>query len=155
RFELAQNGTLLLDEIGELPLDVQVKLLRALQEREFERVGGTQTIKVNVRLIAATNRDLEEAVQDGSFRARLFYRLNVFPIVVPPLRERKDDIPLLANQLVCDLAKRMGKTIDRISVHAFELLSSYHWPGNVRELANILERAVILCQGPVLHGDHI
>jgi PAS domain S-box-containing protein len=155
RFELAHNGTLLLDEIGELSLDLQVKLLRALQEREFERVGGTQTIKVDVRLIAATNRNLEEEVRVGSFRADLFYRLNVFPIVVPPLRERKEDIALLADQLVGDLSQRMGKHIDRITVDGLELLSAYSWPGNVRELANILERAVILCQGPVLQKEHI
>jgi formate hydrogenlyase transcriptional activator len=155
RFELAQNGTLLLDEVGELTADVQVKLLRALQEREFERVGGTQTIKVNVRLIAATNRDLEEEVRAGNFRADLFYRLNVFPIVVPPLRERREDIPLLAKQIVCDLSSRMGKRIDRITPVALERLSAYHWPGNVRELANVLERAVILCQGQALDQNHI
>ena len=155
RFELAQNGTLLLDEVGELSLDVQVKLLRALQEREFERVGGTQTIKVNVRLIAATNRNLEKEVQAGSFRADLFYRLNVFPIVLPPLRERKEDVPLLANQIVVDLSRRMAKPIDRIAADALERLCAYPWPGNVRELANILERAVILCQGRVLEKEHI
>jgi PAS domain S-box-containing protein len=155
RFELAQKGTLLLDEVGELPLDVQVKLLRVLQEREFERVGGTQTIHVDVRLIAATNRDLEEEVRSGAFRADLYYRLNVFPIEVPPLRERKEDIPLLANQLVSEISRRIGKRIERIETRAKDRLEAYHWPGNVRELANILERAVILCRGNTLLEEHV
>jgi len=155
RFELAQKGTLLLDEVGELPLDVQVKLLRVLQEREFERVGGTQTIRVDVRLIAATNRDLDEEVRSGAFRADLYYRLNVFPIEVPPLRERKEDIPLLANQLVSEISRRIGKRIERIETRAMERLAAYHWPGNVRELANILERAVILCRGNTLLEEHV
>ncbi len=155
RFELAHRGTLFLDEVGELPLDTQVKLLRVLQEQEFERVGGAQTLKVNVRVIAATNRNLQEQVQRGAFRADLFYRLNIFPIQIPALRERQEDIPLLANYFVRELARRMGKRITSINQKVLEKLAAYHWPGNVRELANILERAVILCQGRVLQEEHI
>ncbi len=155
RFELANNGTIFLDEVGELPLDTQTKLLRILQEQEFERIGGSETLKVNVRVIAATNRDLEDAVKNGTFRADLFYRLNIFPITVPPLRERKEDIPLLAHYFLEKFAGRMGKKIERINPDAVEKLNRWMWPGNVRELANILERAVILCQGKVLQKEHI
>jgi PAS domain S-box-containing protein len=155
RFELAHRGTIFLDEVGELPLDTQVKLLRVLQEQEFERVGGAQTLKVNVRVIAATNRNLQEQVQRGAFRADLFYRLNIFPLEIPPLRERSADIALLANYFVREFARRFGKRITSISQKALDKLTSYNWPGNVRELANILERAVILCQGRALQEEHI
>jgi PAS domain S-box-containing protein len=155
RFELADNGTLFLDEIGELPLETQAKLMRVLQEREFERVGGTQTLKVTVRVIAATNRDLRELVKKGAFRADLFYRLNIFPVHLPPLRERRDDIALLTNYFVARFSRRMGKKIDRVSPEALKLLAEYEWPGNVRELANLLERAVILCEGIVLQPHHL
>lgn len=155
RFELAHRGTIFLDEIGELPLETQVKLLRVLQEQEFERVGGAQTMKVNVRVIAATNRNLEEEIKVGSFRPDLFYRLNIFPIRIPALRERAEDIPLLAHHLISQFARRLGKRINGINQQALEKLLRYDWPGNVRELANILERAVILCQGRVLQEEHI
>jgi formate hydrogenlyase transcriptional activator len=144
-----------LDEIGELPHDIQVKLLRVLQEQEFERVGGMKTIKVDVRVIAATNRDLHEAAQRGAFRSDLFFRLNIFPIQVPPLRERMDDILPLANFFISKFAKSLGKHIKGIHQMTLNKLSQYHWPGNVRELANILERAVILCQGNMLQKEHI
>ena len=155
RFELANGGTIFLDEIGELPLETQTKLLRVLQEQEFERVGGTQTQKVNVRVIAASNRNLEEEVKHGAFRADLFYRLNIFPIHIPPLRERIDDMPLLINYFIKKFSHRMGKRIQSISPQAQEKLMSYDWPGNVRELANILERAVILCESRLLQQEHI
>ncbi|MCG3119984.1 MAG: Anaerobic nitric oxide reductase transcription regulator NorR [bacterium] len=155
RFELADGGTLLLDEVGELPLETQVKLLRVLQEQEFERVGGAQTIKVNVRVIAATNRHLEDAVKHGSFRADLFYRLNIFPIPLPALRERPEDIPMLAHHFVGKFARRTGKRVERMAPEALEMLRQYHWPGNVREMANILERAMILCDGGALQKEHI
>ncbi len=155
RFELANHGTIFLDEVGELALETQVKLLRVLQEQEFERVGGAETIKVNVRVIAATNRNLEEDVKSGSFRPDLFYRLNIFPIQIPALRERADDIPLLANYLIGQFARRLGKRIQSINQQALKKLGRYDWPGNVRELANILERAVILCQGRVLQDEHL
>ena len=144
RFELANGGTLFLDEVGDLPPELQAKLLRVLQEGEFERVGGTQTLKVNVRLVAATNRDLAKAVEEGRFRADLFYRLNVFPIAIPPLRERVEDIPRLVRHFVMIYASKMGKSIDTISEQAMRKLTTYHWPGNVRELQNVIERAVIL-----------
>jgi formate hydrogenlyase transcriptional activator len=144
RFELAHGGTLFLDEVGDLPSELQAKLLRVLQEGEFERVGGTQTLKVNVRLIAATNRDLARAVEEGRFRADLFYRLNVFPIAIPPLRERAEDIPRLVRHFAMIFASKMGKSIDSISEEATRKLTAYHWPGNVRELQNVIERAVIL-----------
>ena len=150
RFELANHGTIFLDEVGELSADIQVKLLRVLQEQELERLGATQTTKVNVRVIAATNRDLHEHVRRGAFRADLFYRLNIFPIHVPPLRERAVDMPLLARHFVASFARRMGKSIRQIEAKAMDRLTSYDWPGNVRELANVLERAVILCQGDVV-----
>jgi PAS domain S-box-containing protein len=155
RFELAHHGTLFLDEIGELPLEAQVKLLRVLQEQELERVGGARTIRVDVRVIAATNRDLNREVQEGRFRADLFYRLNIFPIHVPPLRERQQDIPLLARQFIQSFSQRIGRRVDRLSRKALDRLLTYDWPGNVRELANVLERAVILCDGEVLQAGHI
>jgi len=155
RFELAHNGTIFLDEVGDLPLDAQVKLLRALQEHEFERVGGTQTVRVNARVIAATNRNLGDDVRRGSFRSDLFFRLNIFPIEVPPLRDRREDIPLLAQHFVREFSARLGRQINQIDPRALDRLTAYAWPGNVRELANILERAVILCQGPVLRPEHL
>jgi len=153
RFELANGGTLFLDEVGDLPLELQAKLLRVLQEGEFERVGGTQTLKVNVRLVAATNRDLKSAVAEGRFRADLYYRLNVFPIAIPPLRERLEDVPRLARHFVMIYASRMGKPIETISERVLTKLTSYSWPGNVRELQNVLERAVILSQTSRLELD--
>ena len=150
RFEVADGGTFFLDEIGELPLDLQGKLLRVLQDGEFERLGSTRTIKVDTRIIAATNRNLEEEVSKGRFREDLWYRLNVFPITSPPLRDRRDDIPLLVDFYVRKIAKRMGKTIDIIPVLTMDALQQYHWPGNVRELENVLERAVINSSGPKL-----
>ena len=150
RFELANGGTIFLDEVSELPLDTQVKLLRVLQEQEFEPVGSSQSVEVDVRIIAATNRDLHEAVRKGRFREDLFYRLNVFPIQVPPLRERTEDIPVLAMFFVSRFAQRFDKKIDAISQDAMAQLSSYSWPGNIRELQNIIERAVVLCRSKVL-----
>jgi len=155
RFELAHGGTLFLDEIGELSPNVQVKLLRVLQEREIERVGGSGVIKVDVRMIAATNRKLEDEVRGGRFREDLYYRLNVFPVHVPPLRERKSDIVLLADNFAEKYAEKNGKLIKRISSPALDLLTSYHWPGNVRELENCLERAVILSTDTVIHAYHL
>ncbi len=150
RFELADGGTIFLDEVGELPPEVQVKLLRVLQEQEFERVGGTQTIKVDVRVIAATNRDLEAAARDGKFRQDLYYRLAVFPLHVPPLRERRDDVPLLVHYFVRKHATRIGRSIEGIPARVMQRLVAYDWPGNVRELENLIERAVILSAGPDL-----
>ena len=151
RFEVANGATLFLDEIGELPLELQPKLLRVLQDGEFERLGGSRTIKVDARIIAATNRNLEEEVRAGRFREDLWYRLNVFPITTPPLRDRKGDIPLLVDYYVKKIAKRMGKTIEMIPASVMNALQDYHWPGNVRELENVLERAVINSSGPKLH----
>lgn len=153
RFEVADGGTIFLDEVGELLPDTQVALLRVLQEREFERVGGTQTIRVDVRVIAATNRDLQSAVAAGTFRQDLFYRLNVLPIEVPPLRERKDDLLMLVEYFVQRYAKRAGKSIRSIDKKALDLMRSYHWPGNIRELQNIIERAFILSTGEVFSVD--
>ena len=153
RFELADGGTIFLDEVGELPLDVQAKLLRVLQEGEFERVGSSKVTKVNVRLIAATNRDLKEAVKSGGFRSDLFYRLDVFPIRVPSLKERKVDIPLLVSFFVSRFAKKLGKQIQGVSKDTMERLTKYPWPGNIRELQNLIERAVVLAEGPVLKID--
>jgi formate hydrogenlyase transcriptional activator len=150
RFELAHGGTLLLDELGELPAAAQAKLLRVLQEQEFERVGGSETLKVDVRVIAATNRNLADDVAAGRFRADLYYRLNVFPINIPALRERQADIPLLARFFLAKYAKKFGKRIDDIDPASLESLQHYAWPGNVRELQNVIERAVILCQAPIL-----
>jgi Nif-specific regulatory protein len=155
RFELANGGTLFLDEIGELSPATQVKLLRVLQEREFERVGGTEPVPVDVRVIAATNRDLEKALADAGFREDLYYRLNVFPIFIPPLRSRKADVLPLADHFVEKYAREQGKNIRRISTPAIDLLSSYHWPGNVRELENTIERAVLLADEEVIHGYHL
>jgi len=150
RFELADSGTLFLDEIGELPLDMQVKLLRVLQEQEFEPVGSSRTVKVDVRVIAATNRNLDQEVAAGRFRADLFYRLNVLPILVPPLRDRRDDVTQLAMFFVQKHAKRIGRTVDSVSRESLERLAGYSWPGNVRELENVIERALVLSQGGVL-----
>ncbi len=155
RFELASGGSIFLDEIGELSLQVQVKLLRVLQEREIERIGGAATIPVDVRVIAATNRDLEREIAEGRFREDLFYRLNVFPLRMPPLRERKSDIVLLADFFAARYGERNAKLIKRISSPAIDLLTSYHWPGNVRELENCIERAVILSQDSVIHSWHL
>jgi DNA-binding NtrC family response regulator len=153
RFELADGGTIFLDEVGELLPDTQVALLRVLQEREFERVGGGRPIRVDVRVIAATNRDLKTAVANGTFRADLFYRLNVFPVEVPPLRERKDDIPLLVRHFTQQFARRMNKVIDTISSATMDALRRYHWPGNIRELQNVIERSVILCETEIFSID--
>ncbi len=153
RFELAEGGTIFLDEIGELPAETQIALLRVIQEREFDRVGGTQSIPANVRVMAATNRDLQGAIADGIFRADLFYRLNVFPIEVPPLRERAEDIPGLVRHFAEHYAKKLGKRILSVEPETLELLTSYPWPGNVRELQNVIERSVILCDSPVLSVD--
>jgi len=155
RFELAEGGTLFLDEIGDINQATQVKLLRVLQEREYERVGGTETVKANVRLIAATNKDLEQAMAGGTFREDLYYRLNVFTIFVPPLRERKGDLLLLVDHFLEKLAREHKRKIKRISTPAIDMLASYHWPGNVRELENALERAVLICDGEVIHGHHL
>jgi DNA-binding NtrC family response regulator len=154
RFELADGGTLFLDEVGDLTPEIQVKLLRVLQEREFERVGGTETLRVDVRVLSATNRDLEALLQEGLFREDLYYRLNVFPVVVPPLRDRADDIERLATHFVDRFARRCGKRVAGLSDGAVDKLCAYPWPGNVRELENVLERAVILCRsGTVEEGD--
>jgi len=153
RFELANRGTMFLDEIGDLPLELQPKLLRVLQEREFERVGSNQPIPVDVRVVAATNHDLRAAVAAGTFRPDLFYRLNVVPIEVPPLRERRDDIPALVEHLVERYAKKTSKRIPTIDERTMELLRTYEWPGNVRELQNVIERAVVLCDGETLSVD--
>jgi transcriptional regulator with GAF, ATPase, and Fis domain len=147
RFELAHSGTIFLDEIGDLPAETQVALLRVLQERQFERVGGSRAIPTDVRVIAATNRDLAAAIASGTFRADLFYRLNVFPIEVPPLRQRKEDIPMLVEYFVKRYAAKARKHISKIDKNTLELCQSYHWPGNIRELQNIVERSVILCNG--------
>jgi transcriptional regulator with GAF, ATPase, and Fis domain len=153
RFELADGGTIFLDEVGELPPETQVALLRVLQEREFERVGGTQPVRVDVRIIAATNRDLKAATASGAFRQDLFYRLNVFPIDVPPLRERGDDILVLVEHLVQRYARIAGKKIRSIDKNTLELFESYDWPGNIRELQNVIERSVILTSGDILRVD--
>ena len=155
RFELAHGGTIFLDEIGDLSNATQIRLLRVLQEREFERVGGTDTVKANVRVIAATNRKLEDLAESGEFRQDLYYRLNVFPIFVPPLRERKTDIPLLADFFVERYSEANRKSVRRISTPAIDMLMSYHWPGNVRELENCIERAVLLSNDDVIHGHHL
>ena len=155
KFQLANKGTIFLDEIGSIGLDVQVKLLRVLQEKEFERVGGYQTIKADVRIVAATNKNLEEAVEEESFRGDLYYRLNIFPIYMPPLRERKTDILLLANFFLEKYTKENHKDIRRFSTPAIDMLIQYHWPGNVRELENCIERAVLLCEEGVIHSYHL
>jgi len=155
KFELADKGTLFLDEIGDVPAPIQVKLLRVLQEREFERLGGTRTLKVDVRLIAATNRDLRAALEEGTFREDLYYRLNVVPIDIPPLRDHKEDIPELVRHFLSRFARDNGKDVQSITPAALKVLIDYHWPGNVRQLENIIERAVALSSGPVLDVDDI
>ncbi len=155
RFEQADGGTLFLDEVGELPLETQAKMLRVLQSGEFERVGGARPLKTDVRIIAASNRDLDQAVREGRFRSDLYHRLAIFPIHVPPLRERREDIPLLAAYLVTRKAPRLGRKVERISHAILDRLASYDWPGNVRELENVLERAIILSHGPTLRLEAI
>jgi Nif-specific regulatory protein len=155
RFEMAEGGTLFLDEIGDLNLSTQVKLLRVIQEREFERLGSTETIKIKVRLITATNKDLEKAITEGTFREDLYYRLNVFSIFIPPLRDRKPDVMALTDYFLEKYTKEHTKNIKRISTPAIDMLMSYHWPGNVRELENAIERAVLICDGNVIHAHHL
>jgi len=155
RFEQADRGTLFLDEIADVPPMVQTKLLRVLQEREFERIGGNNTVRVNVRVITATNRDLESLVRDGKFREDLYYRLNVFPIVVPPLRERRTDIMLLADFFIQKYAREQGKNITSVTTEATDMLMNYHWPGNVRELENCVERAIVLSTDGTIHAYHL
>ena len=150
RFEVADKGTLFLDEIGELPLELQSKLLRVIQEGEFERLGSPHTIKVNVRIIASTSRDLKDEIKKGRFREDLYYRLNVFPLTIPPLRKRSDDIPLLVEHFVKKFSRKMGKEIKTVPKETMKALQDYSWPGNVRELEHVIERAVITTQGPVL-----
>jgi formate hydrogenlyase transcriptional activator len=150
RFELAHQGTLFLDEVGDIPLELQPKLLRVLQEQEFERLGGTRTIRVDVRLVAATNRDLAQMVAEGRYRSDLYYRLNVFPLLLPPLRERPDDIPRLVRHFTQRFARRMGRRIETIPSEVMDALVHYPWQGNIRELQNVVERAVILSPGPSL-----
>jgi formate hydrogenlyase transcriptional activator len=150
RFELAHSGTLFLDEVGEIPLELQPKLLRALQEQEFERLGGGRTIRVDARIIAATNRNLKQMVDQGTFRSDLYYRLNVFPTTVPPLRQRRADIPLLVRFFAQKYSRKMNRVIEEIPFASLEALSQYDWPGNIRELQNLVERAIILSTGPVL-----
>ena len=154
RFEVADGGTLFLDEVGELPLDTQVKLLRVLQEGDVERVGSNKSIRVDVRVIAATNRRLAEAVEAGEFRADLFFRLNVFPIEVPALRERKSDIPLLVDYLLTKLSRKLGKPLTGVSKASMDRLMGYRWPGNIRELENVIERSAILSRGQIVEIDH-
>jgi formate hydrogenlyase transcriptional activator len=153
RFEVANGGTIFLDEIGEIPLELQTKLLRVLQEREFERLGSSHTLRTDARLIAATNRNLEAMVTEQKFRSDLFFRLNVFPIQIPPLRKRQEDIPLLVRHFAQQFSKRMNKLIETIPSSAMEALANYHWPGNIRELQNVIERAVIVSTGPTLRLD--
>jgi Nif-specific regulatory protein len=155
RFERAHGGTIFLDEIGDFPPNLQVKLLRVIQFREFERVGGVDTIKANVRIIVATHKDLEKQIKEGGFREDLYYRINVFPIFLPPLRERKDDIMLLADHFLEKYSAENGKRITRISTPAIEMLTRYHWPGNIRELENCIERAVLLCEDDVIRSEHL
>jgi transcriptional regulator with GAF, ATPase, and Fis domain len=153
RFELANGGTIFLDEVGELPTETQIALLRVLQEHEFERVGGSRRIRADVRVIAATNRDLQAAISAGSFRSDLFYRLNVFPIEMPSLRERREDIPLLVEYFIDRYARKAGKNIKRVNKKTLELFQSYPWPGNIRELQNVIERSVILCETEIFSID--
>jgi Nif-specific regulatory protein len=155
KFELAHKGTIFLDEIGSIGLDIQANLLRILQEKEFERVGGHRTLKMDVRIIAATNKNLERAVEEETFRGDLYYRLNVFPIYMPPLRARKTDILLLADYFLEKYALENHKDIKRFSTPAIDMLMEYHWPGNVRELENCIERAVLLCEEGVIHSYHL
>ena len=155
RLELAHQGTIFLDEVGDIPLELQPKLLRALQEKEFERLGSTRTIKTDIRIVAATNRDLTKLVASGQFRSDLFYRLSVFPIVVPPLRERGDDIPLLVQYFLSKFSQRMKKNIDIVPFEGMRALCEYTWPGNIRELEHVIERAVILSPGSDFEGPGI
>ncbi|MBU0544514.1 MAG: sigma 54-interacting transcriptional regulator [Proteobacteria bacterium] len=155
KFELANKGTLFLDEIGSVNLDVQVNLLRVLQEKEFDRIGGQKTIKTDVRIVTATNKNLEQAVEEGTFRGDLYYRLNVFPIYMPPLRERKTDILLLADYFLEKYARENNKDIRRFSTPSIDMMMAYHWPGNVRELENCIERSVLLCEEGVIHSYHL
>ncbi len=155
RFERAHGGTIFLDEIGDFSLNLQIKLLRVIQFKEFERVGGHETIKTKVRIVVATHKDLEEQIKEGVFREDLYYRVNVFPIYLPPLRERKDDIMQLADHFLERLSADNGKNISRISTPAIDMLTRYHWPGNVRELENCIERAVLLCNGDVIRSEHL
>ncbi|RMD87295.1 MAG: sigma-54-dependent Fis family transcriptional regulator [Calditrichaeota bacterium] len=155
RFELAHGGTLFLDELSDIPLSTQAKLLRVLQEREFERVGGTETIKTDIRIIAATNKNLKKSIAEGTFREDLYYRLNVVPIVISPLRERKEDIPLLANHFLKQYNEKFSKKIHGFTASAMEILLAYSWPGNVRELENTIERAVVLCNQEVIDVNHL
>jgi Nif-specific regulatory protein len=155
RLEEASGGTLFLDEIGDFSATTQVKLLRVLQEREFERVGSNRTLKTNARIIVATNRDLEKSLDNESFRQDLYYRINVFPVLLPPLRDRKDDVLLLADFFVEQYSKRMNKDIRRISTPAINMMVAYHWPGNVRELENCIERAILLSSDGVIHGHNL
>jgi formate hydrogenlyase transcriptional activator len=154
RVEVADRGSLFLDEIGDIPLELQPKLLRVLQEREFERLGSTRTKQIDVRVVAATHRDLEGMIQKGEFRSDLYYRLNVFPISIPPLRERPEDIPLLVEHFVQEAARKLNKTIDAVASDTMAALTDYQWPGNIRELENVIERAVILSRGSVLRVPH-
>jgi Nif-specific regulatory protein len=155
RFELAHGGTLFLDEIGELSLTTQAKLLRVLQFREFERLGGTETLHADVRIVAATNKDLERAVADGRFREDLYYRIDIFSIFLPPLRERRADIPALADYFLSKFAREHRQKLMRLSSGALDRLARYGWPGNVRELENVIERAVVMCRGPVIQEQHL
>jgi len=155
KFEQADTGTVFLDEIGDVPPSIQVKLLRVLQEREFERLGSNKTRQVDVRVIAATNQDLRAALEQGAFREDLYYRLNVVPLNLPPLRERREDIPFLAEHFVRELGAALGRPVEGISEAAIRKLMAYHWPGNVRELENVIERSLVLCSGPVLEADDI
>ena len=150
RFEVAHQGTLFLDEIGELSLATQAKILRFLEEREFNRVGGSKTIKVDVRLITATNKDLNQMIKTGGFREDLYYRINVVPIVIPPLRERKEDIPLLIDHFISKFGFENNRTVKGISKEALEIIMQYEWPGNIRELENIMERAIVKCMGQTI-----
>jgi transcriptional regulator with GAF, ATPase, and Fis domain len=153
KFELAEGGTIFLDEVGELPTETQIALLRVLQEREFDRVGGNRPIRADVRVIAATNRDLEASVAAGSFRGDLFYRINVFPIENPPLRQRREDIPVLVEYFIDRYARKAGKNIKHVNQKTLELFQSYPWPGNIRELQNVIERSVILCDSEIFSID--
>jgi transcriptional regulator with GAF, ATPase, and Fis domain len=155
RFELADGGTIFLDEVGELPAETQIALLRVLQERQLERVGGSETISIDARVIAATNRDLKDAIAGRGFRSDLFYRLNVFPLHVPALRDRREDIPLLVEYFIHRFARMAGKKITSIDAESLELLRAYAWPGNIRELQNVIERSVILCEGEVFSIDRL
>ena len=155
RFELADKSTLFLDEIGEMPLELQVKLLRALQEKEIERIGGEGTIHVDVRIIAATNSDLEKKVDEGKFRADLYYRLNIFPVSLPPLRDRREDIPLLAVHFIQKLSKKLGAKITTVSKHVLEQIMDYDWPGNIRELEHVIERSILMSDDNILEQIYL